>query len=65
MERGDINLDWFKYKNYFTTNVNTNAWATVEGFGFTQKINEDDYLNNVVADVTDSYKELSSERIYD
>lgn len=65
MERGDINLDWFKYNNYFTTNANTDAWVDTKGFGFTQKINENDYPINVVADVTDSYKELSSERIYD
>ena len=67
MERGDINLDWFKYGNNFTTNATTNAYCNISGlFGdkvetHSTGVNFDDVMDNVVADVL--YVELSSERI--
>ena len=72
MERGDINLDWFKYNNCFTTNVNT-AYALNEDevISFNKEFNKESYdreyngkfesediMDNVVADV--EYVELES-----
>ena len=60
-------MDWNKYKRYsgnwdYTTT--TNFWDIVNNASSTNAFNN--YPNdNVVADVTDSYKELSSERIED
>lgn len=55
-------MDWNKYKSYYNPMINScccventttsNFWDIVE-----------ELQNNVVADVTDSYKELSSERV--
>ena len=61
-------MDWFKYgNNYGTTNATTNSWATVNSNSNVNihytGVNFYDEMDGVVADVTDSYKELSSERI--
>lgn len=57
MERGDINLDWFEYRE------------DVIGFdkeSYDREYNEKfEFEDDSIIDVTDSYKELSSERIYD
>lgn len=59
-------MDWNKYKsfgnNYYDCNCKVNFWDIIN-----DKTTTNAYKNypndNVVADVTDSYKELSSERI--
>lgn len=57
-------MDWDKYKKY-------GNWGYQGTVNFWDKINNSTVTNtfwnedNVVADVTDSYKELSSERITD
>lgn len=58
-------MDWDKYRRY------SNNWDYNTTINFCDTINKvhdamrytEDVNDNVVADVTDSYKELSSERI--
>lgn len=58
-------MDWDKYKRYSSNcdyNTTINFWDIINNASTTNVFNN--YSNdNVVADVTDSYKELSSERI--
>lgn len=64
-------MDWDKYKRYGNCDYQgtVNFWDIVNKannvMGYTGDGSEFDYYfnNNVVADVTDSYKELSSERV--
>lgn len=58
-------MDWDKYK-YFGNNPNweVNFWDIINN-QTTTNVYKNYPNDNVVADVTDSYKELSSERIYE
>lgn len=63
-------MDWNKYKSYTNGTIPDAFYGTIFECGCYSNINStftgttfDDAMDGVVADVTDSYKELSSERV--
>lgn len=52
-------MDWDKYKRYSNFTDTDNIIFCYDGFDEYEPYHKD----NIVADVTDSYKELSSERV--
>lgn len=63
-------MDWNKYKSYANGIFSDAFYGTILECGCYNSTNPtftgttfDDAMDRVVADVTDSYKELSSERI--
>ena len=64
-------MDWNKYKRYSNQNWTINNCCYVENttssnfWDIVEEYIDEELQDNVVADVTDSYKELSSERIND